>query len=77
MSKHATPLECKRFGGDQCILYGGPDCHKDCTMTRKDITCKGCERDVVTVKASGYCQECEDAIREDVEHGRREDARDE
>ena len=34
--------------------------------------CKGCRRDLPRNKA-GYCAECDAAIREDVEDGRREE----
>ena len=36
-------------------------------------TCPGCHRYWRAVRKSGYCDECDDAMREDHEHGQREE----
>ena len=37
--------------------------------------CKGCNRNWVAIRKSGYCAECEEAIREDIEDGKRDERR--
>ena len=39
----------------------------------KEPTCKGCGRTWPPVRKSGYCSECEDAMEEDRDDGRREE----
>ena len=41
----------------------------------ENVVCRGCHRYWRAVRKSGYCDECEDAIREDIEGGKREERR--
>jgi len=41
----------------------------------EDAVCLGCYRYWRPVNKSGYCDECEDAIREDIKDGKRSEGR--
>ena len=52
---------CNCCNDEGCVCVGTP-------------ACKGCHRYWRRVEKSGYCEECENAIREDIEDGKLGDA---
>ena len=66
-------MACNCCNDEGCVYIDGVAMM--CPECVGNPECKGCGRNWNPVRKSGYCEECEDAIREDIEDGKRDDRR--